>query len=111
MKKNSIFSALILLATGVLFLLKLTKMPAHIAVSFIGLALLIVFTLLTRKSWKLPALEIISRLFYFIALVTGIVLMNVHGIAALSTVHKLSAVLFALSFVYLLIYKWIAKEK
>ena len=111
MKKNIIFSALIILATVALFMLKITKMPVHIAVSFVGLALLIGFTILTRKDWKLPAVEIISRAFYLVALVTGIVLMNVRGVAALSIVHKLSAALFAILFVFLFIHKMIAKKK
>lgn len=92
-------------------MLRITKMPVHIAVSFVGLALLIIFTILTKKEWKLPALEIISRVFYFIALATGIVLMKVHGIALLSIVHKLSAVLFAVLFVILLVHKLIAKKQ
>ena len=110
MKKNIIFSSLIILATAALFMLKITQMPVHIAVSFVGLALLIAFAVLTYKSWKLPALEIVSRIFYFVALVTGIVLMNVHGMAALSIVHKVSAVLFAVSFIVLFVHKLIAKK-
>lgn len=110
MKKNIIFSALIILATVALFMLRITKMPVHIAVSFVGLALLIVFSVLTRKNWKLPALEIITRVFYFIALATGIVLMNVHGIAALSIVHKASAALFGCLFIFLFVHKLAAKK-
>ena len=111
MKKNVIFPVLIILATVALFMLKITKMPVHIVVSIVGLALLISFSLLTRKSWKLPAVEIITRVFYFVAMVTGIILMNVHGIAVLSVVHKLSAVLFAVLFIFLSIHKTIAKGK
>ena len=110
MKKNVIFSALILIATAVLFMLKLTKMPVHIAASFVGLALLVVFTLLTRKGWKLPALEIISRIFYLVALVSGVVLMKVDGVAALPIVHKVSAALFAVLFVVLALQKLLAKK-
>ena len=95
MKKNIIFSALMILATIALFMLKITKMPVHIGVSFVGLALLVALAILTRKTWKLPALEILSRVFYLIALITGIVLMNVHGVAAIAIIHKISAVLFA----------------
>ena len=111
MKKNIIFSSLIILATAALFMLKFTKMPAHIAVSVIGLALLIAFSVLTRKSWKLPALEIASRICYFVAMVTGIVLMNVNGVAALPVVHKISAALFAVLFVFLFVHKLVAKKK
>lgn len=34
------------------------------------------------------------RVFYGIALITGAVIMNIHGIAALSIIHKVSATLF-----------------
>ena len=111
MKKNVAFSGLIILATAVLFMLKITKMPVHIAASIVGLALLIAFAVLTRKSWKLPALEILSRVFYFVALATGIALMIVNGVAVLSVVHKLSAVLFAVLFVVLFVHKLVAKKK
>ena len=111
MKKNIVFSALIILATVALFMLKITKMPAHIAVSVAGLVFLVLFAILTRKSWKLPAVEIISRVFYFVALVSGVVLMNVEGIAALPIVHKVSAALFAVLFVFLSAHKLIAKKQ
>ena len=111
MKKNVIFSTLIILATAALFMLRITHMPAHIAISFVGLTLLIIFSVFTRKSWKLPAIEILCRICYFIALATGIVLMNVNGVAALSGVHKVSAVQFAVLFVFLFIHKLVAKKK
>lgn len=111
MKKNIIFSALIMLATIALFMLKITKMPVHIGVSIVGLALLVIFTILTRKSWKTPALEILSRVFYLVALITGIVLMNVHSIAALSIVHKVSAALFAVLFIFLFVQRLVAKKQ
>ena len=111
MKKNIIFSALIILATVALFMLRITKMPVHIAVSFIGLALLIVFSVLTRKNWKLPALEIITRVFYFIALATGIVLMNVHGIAVLAVLHKVFAALFVVLLLVLFVQKLLTSKK
>ena len=39
-------------------------------------------------------LEILQRVCYGIALITGVVLMNVDGIAVLAIIHKISAVLF-----------------
>ena len=111
MKKKIIFSALMILATIALFMLKITKMPVHIGVSFVGLALLVALAILTRKTWKLPALEILSRVFYFIALITGIVLMNVHGVMVLSIVHKASAALFAVLFIFLFVQTLMAKKQ
>ena len=96
MKKNILFLIPMLLVVVALFLLRATGMKMHIAVSVIGLVLLIAYTIATKKEWKNPALEIIQRVCYAIALITGALLMNVHGIAAISIVHKISAILFAI---------------
>ena len=79
-----------------LFLLRITGMTAHIAVSVVGILLLIAYTVLTKKQWKFPALEITMRAFYGIALITGIVIMRVNGVVALSIIHRASAVLFVI---------------
>ena len=105
MKKDLLFSLPLILIAVLLFLLRMTGMTAHIIVSVIGLALLIVYTIVTKKAWKLPAFEIVMRIFYGIALVSGIILMNVHGIVALSIVHKVCAALFVVLLVVLLIHK------
>ena len=83
----------------------------HIAVSVAGVLILIAYTAITKKEWKIPALEILMRGCYGIALITGIVIMNVHGIAALSIIHKVSAVLFMALLVVLLTYKLATKKK
>ena len=95
MKKNLLFIIPMIVIAGLLFMLRATGMKVHIAVSVIGLVLLVAYTLATKKEWKCPALEILFRVFYGIAIITGVVLMNVHGIAAISVIHKISAVLFA----------------
>ena len=105
MKKDLFFSLPLILIAVLLFLLRMTGMTAHIIVSVIGLALLIVYTIVTKKAWKLPAFEIVMRVFYGIALVSGIILMNVHSIVALSIVHKVCAALFVVLLVVLLIHK------
>ena len=105
MKKDLLFSLPLILIAVLLFLLRMTGMTAHIIVSVIGLALLIVYTIVTKKAWKLPAFEIVMRVFYGIALVSGVILMNVHGIVALSIVHKVCAALFVVLLVVLLIHK------
>ena len=50
------------------------------------------------------------RAFYGIALITGIVIMKVHGIAALAAVHKLCAGLFVILFAVLFVLKLRAKK-
>ena len=111
MKKDFIFAPVMLLIGALLFLLRATGMTAHIAISVIGLVVLIAYAVLTKKEWKIPALEIIMRIFYGIALITGIVIMNVHGIVAISIVHKLCAVLFMVLLIVLLVYKAITNKK
>ena len=111
MKKDLIFAPVMLLVGVLLFLLKATGMTAHIAISVIGVLALIVYTVLTKKDWKIPALEILMRAFYGIALITGIVIMNVHGIALLTIIHKASAVLFMALIIVLLTHKVVTNKK
>jgi hypothetical protein len=72
---------------------------------------LIAYTVLTKKEWKIPALEILMRAFYGVALITGIVIMNVHGIVVLALIHKVSAVLFLAMLVVLLVSKAASNKK
>ena len=111
MKKDLIFAPILLVIGALLFLLKLTGLSAHIAVSVIGILALIAYTALTKKEWKIPALEIIMRVFYAIALITGIVIINVDGIAALGIIHKVSAIVFLALLVVLLAYKAATSKK
>ena len=111
MKKDLIFTPAMLLIGVLLFLLRATGMRAHIAISVIGVLVLIAYTVLTKKDWKIPALEIVMRAFYGVALITGIVIMNVHGIAALSIIHKASAVLFMALIIVLLTHKVATNKK
>lgn len=111
MKKDLIFAPIILLIGVLLFLLRATGMTAHIVISVIGVLALIAYTVLTKKEWKIPALEILMRAFYGVALITGIVIMNVHGIVALAVIHKVSAVLFMALIIVLLIHKAAMNKK
>ena len=111
MKKDFIFTPVLLIIGILLFLLRATGMTAHIVISVIGVLTLIVYTVLTKKQWKIPALEILMRAFYGIALITGIVIMNVHGIAALAVIHKVSAALFMALIIVLLIHKAVMNKK
>ena len=111
MKKDLIFAPILLVIGVVLFLLKATGLPVHIAVSVVGVLVLAAYTAFTKKNWKIPALEILMRAFYGIALITGIVIMNVHGIPALAIVHKVSAALFMALIIVLLAAKAAANKK
>ena len=111
MKKDLIFAPILFLLGAALFLLRLTGMPVHIGISVAGAAVLVAYTVLTKKEWKIPALEIALRAFYGIALITGIIIMNVHGIAALAIIHKISAVLFPAALVTSVVYKAISNKK
>lgn len=111
MKKDLIFTPAMLLIGVLLFLLRATGMTAHIAISAVGVLVLIVYAVLTKKEWKIPALEVIMRAFYGIALIKGIVVMNVHGIVALSIIHKVSAVLFMVLIIVLFVHKAVTNKK
>ena len=111
MKKDLIFSPILLVIGLLLFLLKTTGLTAHIAISVVGLVALVVYALLTKKDWKIPALEIIMRVFYGIALISGIVIMNVYGVVALAIAHKASAALFVILLAALFVQKLITVKK
>ena len=110
MKKDLIFAPIMLAIGVLLFLLRATGMTAHIAISLLGVVTLVVYTIATKKEWKIPALEVLMRVFYGIALITGIVMMKVHGIAALGIVHKAGAALFAILLVVLFVHKLASKK-
>lgn len=111
MKKDLIFTPAMLAVGVLLFLLRATGMTAHIVISIVGVLVLIAYTVITKKEWKIPALEIIMRAFYGIALISGIVILNVHGIVALAVIHKVSAALFLLLLVVLLVSKAVSNKK
>ena len=111
MKKDLIFAPILLLVGVALFLLRFTGISVHIAISIVGALALVAYTVLTKKEWKIPALEIIMRACYGIALISGIVIMNVYGVAVLSVVHKASAVLFMVMIIVLLTHKAVTNKK
>ena len=111
MKKDLIFAPILFVIGAALCLLKFTGMTAHIVVSVVGVVALIAYTVLTKKEWKIPALEIAMRACYGIALITGIVIMNVRGIAALAVIHKVFAILFLGLLVVLLVSKAASNKK
>ena len=109
MKKNVLFLIPMIIVAVLLFMLRATGMVAHIAVSVVGVLLLVAYAVATKKEWKKPAFEILQRVFYAIALITGVILMNVHGVAAISIVHKVSAALFAVMLIVTEVHKLIKK--
>ena len=111
MKKDFIFAPIMLVIGVLLFLLKATGLTAHIAVSVVGILTLAAYTVLTVKTWRIPVLEVAMRACYGIALITGIVIMNVHGIAALAVIHKVCAVAFLALIVALQASKLIASKR
>ena len=111
MKKDSIFTTILCLVGVALCLLKWTGITAHIVVSVVGVLTLVAYTVLTRKEWKIPALEIALRAFYGIALITGIIVMNVSGVLVLAIIHKLASLLYLVALVALIITKEVANKK
>ena len=110
MKKDMIFAPAMLLIAILLFLYSATGLAAHIAIAVVGVLVLAVYTSATRKEWKTPALEIPMRVFYGIALITGVVA-NATDILALDIVHKASAALFVVLLLVLFVKKLAANKK
>lgn len=111
MKKDLIFAPIMLVIGIALFLLKATGMAAHIALSVVGVAVLVAYAVLTKKDWKIPALEVLMRAFYGVALISGIVIMKVAGIVALVIIHKVCAALFFVLLVVLFAHKLVNSKK
>ena len=109
MKKNLIFLISMIIVSILLFLLRFTGIVPHIIVSVIGLVLMISLTVKNTKSWKIPALEVIMRIAYFVAIVTGGLIMKIHNVPMLSIAHKISAVLYVILLLVLYIPKVIKK--
>ena len=111
MKKDLVFAPIMVLVGAALFLLGFTGMTAHIVISIVGVLVLAAYTVATKKDWRIPALEIIMRAFYGVALISGVVIMNIQGIVALAIIHKVSAALFLALLVILLAYKAFSNKK
>jgi hypothetical protein len=109
MKKKLLFLIPMIIVAVLLFMLRATGMTAHIAVSVVGLVLLIAYTVATKKEWKNSALEILQRVCYAVALISGIALKGGCTFAAMPMAHKISAVLFVVLFAAAEIHKVIKK--
>lgn len=93
--KNKLFFFLMLAISILLFLLRVTGMAAHIALSVVGIVILVAFAVMNKKEWKKPALEILLRVLFAVVVITGIVILKGAGVAAVAIVHKASAAAFA----------------
>ena len=110
MKKDLIFVPAMLLVGVLLFLFDMTGKPAHIAISVAGVFILAIYTSFTKNEWKIPVLEIVSRIFYGVALISGVIVMKVSGVAALAIAHKFSAGLFVALFLILFVHKLLSRK-
>lgn len=109
MKKDFIFAPALLVIGVALFMLRFTGMTAHIIVSVLGVLMLVAYTVLTKKEWKIPALEIAMRGSYGLALISGIVL-KISYISALGIAHKVLGALFVVMLVSLFVQKLVTKK-
>ena len=110
MKKELLFAPIMLAVAILLFLFRATGLPVHIAVSVAGMFVLAMYTAATKKGWKIPALEIIMRACYGIALITGPIVMKINDILALQIAHRASAALFVVLLVVLFVHKLIVNK-
>ncbi len=109
MKKDLIFAPILLVIGVLLGLLKVTGMTAHIILSVVGVVALVVYTVLTEKNWKIPALEIGMRVSYGLALISGIVL-KIKYFAIIGVFHKIFAGLFLVALIVAFAHKLIVKK-
>ena len=106
MNKNRIFLIAMSVISVLLFLLRVTGRPAHFAIAAIGLVVMVPLTAATRKEWKKPAPEVLMRVMYLVALVTGGPLMKASDVPVLGIVHKVAAALFVVLLLVLYVPKW-----
>ena len=92
--KNKVFFFLMLAVSILLFLLRMTGMAAHIALSVIGIVALVAFAVMTKKEWQKPALEILMRVLFAVAVISGIVILKGAAAAVVAIVHKAAAAAF-----------------
>ena len=111
MKKDLIFAPIMLVVAVMLFLFEATGVAVHVAIAIAGILALAVYTAATKKGWKIPALEIIMRVCYGIALITGVVVLKLEDILALQIAHRVGAALFVVLLVVLFVHKLIVNKK
>ena len=110
MKKDLIFAPILFVVSTLLALLKETGMTAHIIISVVGVIVLVAYSVLTKKQWKILPLEMGMRACYGIALLTGIVL-KIKYIAIVGLLHKIFAFVFVVALLVLFIQKLVVNRK
>lgn len=99
-----------------LFLLKFTGMNIHIFLGIAGLILTIVYTLMIKKDFKeytktSVVIEVLMRVFYAIALISGFLLKIIEVKLIVAKVHKIAAVIFSILLLITSIKKLMAKKQ
>ncbi len=79
-----------------LFLLRFTTMSGHIAISIAATLVLILYTIADKKNWKIPVLEIVLRISFGIAMISGVVMKAGVYNSGISIAHKITAALYLL---------------
>ena len=92
--KNKVFFFLMLPVSILLFLLRMTGMTAHIALSVVGIVALVAFAILNTKEWNKPVFEILLRVLFAVAVITGIVILKMAAAPVVAIVHKAAAAAF-----------------
>ena len=92
--KNKVFFFLMLPVSILLFLLRMTGMTAHIALSVVGIVALVAFAILNKKEWNKPVFEILLRVLFAVAVITGIVILKMAAAPVVAIVHKAAAAAF-----------------
>lgn len=85
-------------------------MTLHIIISVVGVVALVVYTVLTKKEWKIVPLEIAMRASYGVALISGVVI-KISYVVAVAILHKIFAVLFIVLLVVLSVLKLVKKQQ
>lgn len=110
MKKDLVFAPILFVIGALLFLFRVTDLAAHIGISIVGIVVLVAYTVLAKKEWKLPVLEIVMRACYGVALLSGIVI-NISYVSALAILHKLCAIAFLATLIILFTHKLATSKK
>lgn len=107
--KNKLFFFLMLAVSILLFLLRVTGMTAHIALSVVGIIALVAFAVMNKKEWKKPALEILLRVLFAVAVISGIVILRMAAAPVVAIVHKAAAAAFVVMLLVLYLPKFCKK--
>ena len=99
MLKTILYTVFMVIISVLLFLLKITGMKMHIVLGILALIITIVYTLLIKKdlkelSKKNIVMEILMRVCFAVALITGFLLKPFGTFLIISIIHKFAAIIF-----------------